>query len=380
MAALLVDKATGLTKADEASKMSQNGKEGEVSVLAGLVMSGNTPVAQFSGRVVTPILPERVPLCFMNGGDLEEWLKMRAVDQRRKNGRILKRLLRLGDTSDLNTALRVHGAKITDNYWFKTVAEQDLKWEDVRFSQDYFADVALQGSIDTFTRHYTPEQLHTPTPELTNTGSFEKCWRLIDGQWVMLKQGSENELFSEIFVSELGKKLGFQMADYRIIDGCAATEHFTKGQLNFEPMAYLSGENGESVDNYKVLKRLHPGLEREYLDILFMDALVYNVDRHTQNFGILRDGETGAILSMAPNFDNNIALISGGYTADPVQTYNRMANMFRKLLDAEGISYQFPALAESLVRDVASEVMPGTNIDREYVVKFVMANFRKLTR
>ena len=196
----------------------------------------------------------------------------------------------------------------------------------------------------------------------------------------MLKQGSENELFSEIFVSELGKKLGFQMADYRIIDGCAATVDFTKGQLNFEPMAYLSGENGESVDNYKVLKRLHPGLEREYLDILFMDALVYNVDRHTQNFGILRDGETGAILSMAPNFDNNIALISGGYTADPVQTYNRMANMFRKLLDAEGISYQFPALAESLVRDVASEVMPGTNIDREYVVKFVMANFRKLTR
>ena len=111
-----------------------------------------------------------------------------------------------------------------------------------------------------------------------------------------------------------------------------------------------------------------------------MDALVYNVDRHTQNFGILRDGETGAILSMAPNFDNNIALISARYTADPVQTYNRMANMFRKLLDAEGISYQFPALAESLVRDVASEVMPGTNIDREYVVKFVMANFRKLTR
>lgn len=76
--------------------MSQNGKGGEVTVLAGFVMSGNTPVAQFSGRVVTPILPERAPLCFINGGDLEEWLKIRAVDRRRKNGRILKRLLRLG--------------------------------------------------------------------------------------------------------------------------------------------------------------------------------------------------------------------------------------------------------------------------------------------
>ena len=360
--------------------MSQNGKEGEVSVLAGFVMSGNTPVAQFSGRAVTPILPERAPLCFTTGGDLEEWLEMRAVDRHRKNGRILKRLLRLGDTSDLNTALCVHGAKITDNYWIKTRDEQYLKWEDVRFSRDYFADVALCGSIDTFTRRYTPEQLHTPTPELTNTGSFEKCWCLIDGKWVMLKQGSINELFSEIFVAELGKRIGYSMAEYRVINGCAATPDFTEGRLNFEPMADLSGENGEFVDNYKVLKRLHPGLEREYLDILFMDALVYNVDRHTQNFGILRDSKTGAILSMAPNFDNNMALISRGYAEDPLQTPNEMVNMFRELLDTERIPYPFPDLAESLVRDVASKVMPGANIDREYVVKFVMANFRKLTR
>ena len=360
--------------------MSQNGKGGEVTVLAGFVMSGNTPVAQFSGRVVTPSLPERAPLCFINGGDLEEWLKIRAVDRRRKNGRILKRLLRLGDTSDLNTVLRVHGAKITDNYWIKTGAEQDLKWEDVRFSRDYFADVALLGSIDTFSRHYTQEQLHTPTPELTNTGSFEKCWRLIDGKWVMLKRGTENELFSEIFVSELGKKLGFPMADYRIIDGCAATADFTKGRLNFEPMAYLSAENEAYEHNYRVLKKLQPGLEREYLDILFMDALVYNVDRHTQNFGILRDGETGAILSMAPNFDNNMALISRGYVDNPVQTPNEMANQFLELLASEGISYRFPALEVSVVRDIADGVMPGAKIDREYVVKFVMANFKKLIR
>lgn len=356
------------------------GKEGEISVLTGFVMGGNTPVAKFSGRVVTPILKERAPLYFTNGGDLEGWLKMRAVDRHRKNGRILKRLLRLGDTSDLNTALCVHGAKITDHYWIKTQDEQDLKWEDARFSQDYFADVALRGSVDTFTRHYTPEQLHIPTPELTNTGSFEKCWRLIDGKWVMFKRGSENELFSEIFVSELGKKLGFPMADYRIIGGWVATEDFTEGRLNFEPMAYLSGENEEYADNYKVLMQLQPGLEKEYLDILFMDALVYNIDRHTQNYGLLRDRETGAILSMAPNFDNNMALISRGCAEDPVQSPNEMANQFLELLASEGISYRFPALDDSVVRDIAGGVMPGAKIDREYVVQFVMANFKKLIR
>ena len=208
-------------------------------MLTGLIMSGDTPVARFSGRAVTPILPSRAPLCFRNGGDLEAWLEMRAIDRHRTNSRILKRVLRLGDTSDLNTVLRVHGATITDNYWVKTDAEQDLCWEKVRFSQNYFADVALHGSFDSFSKQYTPEQLRTPTPELTNIGSYEKCWRLIDGEWVMLKQGSICEIYSEVFTAKLGKRLGFRMADYQVIDGCAATTDFTEGRLNFEPMAYL---------------------------------------------------------------------------------------------------------------------------------------------
>ena len=78
--------------------------------------------------------------------------------------------------------LRVYGATITDNYWVKTDEEQDLCWAKVRFSQNYFADVALHGSFDSFSKQYTPEQLRTPTPELTNIGSYEKCWRLIDGE------------------------------------------------------------------------------------------------------------------------------------------------------------------------------------------------------
>ena len=51
-----------------------------------------------------------------------------------------------------------------------------------------------------------------------------------------------------------------------------------------------------------------------------------------------------------------------------------------ELLAAEGISYRFPALEVSVVRDIAGGVMPGAKIDREYVVQFVMANFKKLTR
>ena len=58
-------------------------------MINGWIMSGDTAVASFHGRVVTPILPERCPLCFQKGGDLEMWLESRAIDRHRTNSRIL---------------------------------------------------------------------------------------------------------------------------------------------------------------------------------------------------------------------------------------------------------------------------------------------------
>lgn len=347
-------------------------------MLSGFIMSGNTAVARFSGCAVTPIYPELAPLCFRNGGDLKPWLEMRAMDHHRPNGRILKRLLRLGDTSDWNTALHVHGAAITDQYWVKTDGEQDLRWEDVRFTRDDFADVALHGAFASFSKPYTPEQLRAPTPELTNIGRFEKCWRLIDGKWVILKQETIREIYSEVFTARLGKHLGFRMADYHLVDGCVAAEDFTEGCCNFEPMAYITGDNEDYADNYEALRQLKPGLEREYLEILFLDALVFNTDRHTQNFGILRDRKTGEILSMAPNFDNNMALISSGYAADPQNLSNRLVDRFRALKSQKGISEPFPALDDKEVRAIAEDTMPEADIDRDYVVWLVMGNYEKL--
>ena len=72
--------------------------------------------------------------------------------------------------------------------------KSDLKWDDVRFSNNYFDKLALLGDPDNF--KLKPSR----NPELTNIGSYEKCWRLENNCWVMYKRkryikGFRNTLF-----------------------------------------------------------------------------------------------------------------------------------------------------------------------------------------
>lgn len=346
----------------------------------GHVMSGNTPVARFDGRRVTPILPNRTPLCFRRGGDIETWLENRAVDEHRTNSRVLKRVLRMRDKSKLASALRVHGATITDNYWVRMDGE-DVTWDKVRFSHDYFADVALRCHVDDFTRNFPEDSLTAPTPELTNTGSYEKCWKLIDGQWVMLKDNTPEAMFSEIFMSRLGIAMGLDMAQYYDHNGYTATPDFTEGRYNFEPMSNLTGDDEDYDLSYGTLKALKPGLERQYLDILFMDALCLNPDRHTQNYGILRDPDTGEILSMAPNFDNNLALISRGYAKDGAIPTNPMTGWFHDLLKSQDTGYEYPELpGDKALRAIIADAARGLDIRQDYVLRMVQANYVALAQ
>ena len=126
------------------------------------------------------------------------------------------------------------------------------------------------------------------------------------------------------------------------------------------------------------LLKLNPELLKPYLDMLFMDALVFNVDRHTQNYGLLRSRETGEILSMAPNFDNNMALISRGYASDLSRIANPLVGQFRELLQEKSIQYPVPKLTKETLETIVNETMPDAEIRRDYVIQFVWQNYVRL--
>lgn len=57
------------------------------------------------------------------------------------------------------------------------------------------------------------------------------------------------------------------------------------------------------------------GLREPFNDFMIFDALVYNIDRHMNNYGFLVDNDTFKIEGMAPIFDNGCGLLPY-YTLD----------------------------------------------------------------
>ena len=225
-----------------------------------LILSQDTPVAKWKNNRLTVLNEQMLPLYLKRVANADMWLETRAIDSHRANSRLLKKALRLTERDDVSTVLHVNGATITDNYWIKPTGS-DLTYEQVRFDNDYFSRLALKGTYDSFNKAATSK--HSKTPELTNIGSFEKCWKLHDGEWWMYKKANHNEQFSELFICELGRELGLNMAHYERGEGCVRSKDFTDGaKVNFEPAMAFMGDNEEYEDVTPRLRYSAPGCRR----------------------------------------------------------------------------------------------------------------------
>jgi len=273
-----------------------------------ILLSKDTPIARVVSSNIEPIIDERLPLFLKRTGNMQAWLESRAIDSHRANSRLLKRVMRLEHKDDLTTVLAVNAATITDNYWVKPIDDDTLQYENVRFKGNQFDDLALTGDVNSFNKP------PSSTPELTNTGSFEKCWRFEDGAWWMYKAGKQEELFSELLAYDIGNMLGLNIAYYEAAGDYIKSLDFTdNAAVDFEPAAAIIGDTHDYIKIYEMLREVNEDVAEQYVLMCYFDAVIFNMDRHEYNFGILRNSDTGEVISFAPFFDHNISLISRGY-------------------------------------------------------------------
>ena len=338
------------------------------------IFSGEILVAVWNDNVLTVVNADLIPMYLKYNQDADRWLASRAIDHRRPNSRLLKKALRLVEKDDISSVLHVNGAKITDNYWIREVGS-NLTYSDIKFSDDYFSNLALKGNYDSFNRAANSKR--SKTPELTNVGSFEKCWKLRDGKWWMYKKASHDEMFSELFVYELGCALGMNMAVYQRGDACIKSLDFTEAaRVNFEPASTFMGDNEDYFDVVKALEKICPKAIPDYIRMIFMDTICANPDRHTNNFGLLRDIKTGDLIGFAPNYDNNMALISRGYPSKS-GSKDMLISLFNELIEEYPIYRScIPEVTEEMVRVAIAKV--NMKVRTQVVVDLVVGRYKQI--
>ena len=221
--------------------------------------------------------------------------------------------------------------KIESSEMGKTYHEADSKWnefkvlcskKEYRKAYDlYYKDkgafmVALKSTTAQYV-FYTEvlnelDRKYDPTHALENMVSNLNLNILMTNTIIQLSEGNiVPPHFSELFISRIGEELSFDMAYYEMDDSYIRSLDFTKaGSVYFEPISSIMGENDDYTDCFRTLTTISQELAIQYLRMIWLDTICFNMHRHTENFGFLRDPNNGNIISMAPNYDNNIALIS----------------------------------------------------------------------
>lgn len=251
-------------------------------------------------------------------GDLSTFIVNRRAPKHREN---MKQLLKESGCDTLEGYLNItHSLSLVDTYWVKPF-NSSLEWSDVSLYTHPFNEViaktAFEGGLH-------GRQLSTTSPEYGTDGTFAKCWIRENGTIKMLKRGSSGarnaglEPYSEFYASQI---IGYITNDYvkygirtKNEKLCSVCDCFTNEKYGFVPYDAVFPGNTTFIKIIENMESL--GFAEKAKDMFVIDAVIFNEDRHKNNFGFIVDNEKQEIVDMAPLFDHNISLLPYGEEDD----------------------------------------------------------------
>ena len=260
----------------------------------------------------------RLPFNFSN---ISYWIGNRRAPRNREH---IDEILRKCGCMDLEGFARfTYCASLNDTFWVKP-QESSLTWDKVSLYQNHFdetiAKIAFDGGL-------VAEKLSSPSPELITDGTVAKCWRRFGDDIYLLKRGmrlSRDEKIyglgpqSEKYAYDLAKHLCRNPLEYDVISyhGKIASkcQCFCDEQTSYAPVCYILGEKARLSDCLDYFDSIGSG--EEFREMVVLDSLTFNEDRHLKNFGVLYDADTMQVKGMAPVFDNNLALFPNHRTEE----------------------------------------------------------------
>ncbi len=247
---------------------------------------------------------------------ITEWVESRKAS---KHNAHLKQIMKRLKCEDNEGFIRLtHAVGINDSFWIKSDNE-DITWNDVSLFQNEFSEVisrlAFEGS------GLYGEKFSSTSPELSCEGSFRKCFR---------KENKKGEFGSDIFIYKRGGEIGAGIEPYCEVLASEIARIITPSSVKYD-LCTLHGKlaskcnifTNENV-GYASFAKLHNkrsytfqdavdffernGCEQAFRELLVVDSLCFNQDRHSGNYGMVYNNDDMTIIGMSPVFDMNLSM------------------------------------------------------------------------
>ena len=246
---------------------------------------------------------------------LNTWIKSRGLTESRKDFNEIKKLFNTNDKSEL--IIKSYGLNVTDHFWIHE-KDKNIKWEDINYFENIFDEIIGNNADFSIDRN-----VKTPSPNFCVDGSIVKRWIVNEsGERVLLK-GSRysimQEPFNEVIASKIMELFKINHVAYdikRTKDNVPYSECKTMSDINYE---YINANWIFGLEDYGLKDIYNHYIEicnrngikdiKERLDeMIAIDFLIGNDDRHKGNFGIMRDANSLEWINAAKIFDNGNSL------------------------------------------------------------------------
>lgn len=250
--------------------------------------------------------------------DIDSWIDARTSPIIRGN---ISYLLKCANLRKKHEFMRVtHCISLTDTLWVRELGSNKT-WDEVSPYKNRFSRIVSEIALNC---NYRGGNLRSPSPEYTLDGSADKCWKREDGIIYLYKTTGErwsgivgNRPYCEYYACQVAKQLIGDKSDYvRYEIKVSKTSEgynkayvkcpiFTSEQYGYLPIDESKYNRTELIDLDKIMDTRSRIILRE---MLVLDSIILNHDRHGGNYGFLFDNDTYRIIGMAPIFDNDCSL------------------------------------------------------------------------
>lgn len=282
----------------------------ELDDAAGFIQKVGEPDVSAHLPVGIPFIKNVIDRAAMNGGTT-------ALSPQNRSG-IREALQALHITNTKMLLTRSCGLSLSDQYWVRPEGS-NLNWDDINFFQNSFFDDI--GDV-LFGRPEKAADFDFSSPDNTSNGHLKKRWKIIDGRRCLIKAGSnpfQQQPFNEVIASRIMDRLDIPHVPYAIlwnngVPYCVCEDFITPDTELVSArriMQIQKKEDSTSVYRHNIncckalgVKDIVPALDQ----MIVLDFIIANEDRHLNNFGLIRNAKTLEWLGAAPIYDSGTSL------------------------------------------------------------------------